>query len=150
MSGDELLERLRSLEDERAIVRTLHRYGHAMDYGPDADFVDCFTRDGLWDVRMRKHPEGSFRCRGHDEIRASLEQQMPMRAPALYAKHVVVDPLIAVSADDASVESYFLRIEPRDDQPTQIVASGRYVDRLVRCDDGRWRFTERVAEIDDM
>jgi hypothetical protein len=150
MSGDALAERLQALEDERAILHTLYQYGHSMDYGPDADFVDCFTPGGVWDVRMRKSPEAAFQCRGHAEITASLSQQTAVRAPALFAKHFVMDPRIVVTGDEASVLSYFLRVEPRDDGPSQIVASGRYVDRLVRCDDGRWRFTERVAEIDDM
>jgi hypothetical protein len=141
---------MRVLEDERAILQTLYQYGHAMDYGPDADFIDCFTPDGVWDVRMRRTPDGAFTCVGHGEIAASLEAQTSVRAPALYAKHLVIEPQIVVDGDEASVRSYFLRVEPRDDGPTQIVASGRYLDRLIRCDDGRWRMTERVAEIDDM
>jgi hypothetical protein len=150
MDTDALWARLQVLEDERAILRTLYQYGHSMDYGPDADFVDCFTPEGVWDVRMRRSPEGAFTCAGHDEIAASLEMQTMVRAPALYAKHLLVEPRIVLDGDDAAVDSYFVRIEPRDDAPTQIVASGRYVDRLIRCDDGRWRFTHRVAEIDDM
>ena len=150
MSAGALSERLQALEDERAILQTLYRYGHSMDYGPDADFVDCFTPEGVWDIRMRKSPAGSFQCRGHDEITASLAGQTAVRAPAIYVKHLVMDPHIDVTGDQASVQSYFLRVEPRDDGPSQIVASGQYLDRMVRCDDGRWRFTERVAEIDDM
>ena len=150
MSKDDLRARLQVLEDERAILQTLHQYGHAMDYGPDAEFVDCFAREGVWDVRMRTASAGSFQCCGHGEIAASLAAQTAMRVPALYAKHVVMDPQIVVTGDEASVVSYFLRVEPRDAAPTQIVASGRYLDRLARCADGRWRFTERVAEIDDM
>ena len=146
---DELLARLQVLEDERAIVQTLHQYGHSMDYGPDADFVDCFTTDGVWDVQMRRS-QGGFQCRGRDEIQSSLDGQTAMRAPALYAKHIVVDPRIVVSGDEASVQSYFLRVEPSDQGPTRIVASGRYLDRMLRCADGRWRFRQRIAEIDDM
>jgi hypothetical protein len=150
MSTDALTERLRVLEDERAILQTLHQYGYSMDYGPDADFVDCFTPDGVWDVRKRTSSGSSFQCRGHREIEASLAGQTAVRAPALYAKHIVVDARITLMGEDASVQSYFLRVEPRGGAHSQIVASGRYLDRLVRCDDGRWRFTERVAEIDDM
>lgn len=150
MTMDALSERLRVLEDERAILQTLHQYGHSMDYGPDADFIDCFTEDGVWDVQMRKTPASGFKCRGHAEIEASLATQTSVRAPALYAKHLVIEPLIAVTGDEASVQSYFLRVEPQDSGPSQIVASGRYLDSLVRCPDGRWRITERVAEIDDM
>jgi ketosteroid isomerase-like protein len=150
MDADALLARLQVLEDERAILQTLYQYGHSMDYGPDADFVDCFTDDGVWEVRMRRIPDGGFTCRGRDQITASLEAQTSVRAPALYAKHLLIEPRIVLDGDTASVESYFARIEPRDDGPTQIVASGRYLDRLVRGDDGRWRFTHRIAEIDDM
>ena len=150
METDALSARLQVLEDERAILQTLYQYGHTMDYGPDADFIDCFTPDGVWDVRMRKVPNGAFTCTGHGEIAASLEGQTSVRAPALYAKHLLIEPRIVLNGDDASVQSYFVRIEPRDAGPTQIVASGRYLDRLIRCDDGRWRITLRIAEIDDM
>ena len=145
-----MLARLQLLEDERAILQTLYQYGHAMDYGPDADFIDCFAPGGVWDVRMRKTPNGAFTCVGHGEIAASLAAQTSVRAPALYAKHLLIEPRIVLDHDVASVQSYFVRIEPRDTGPTQIVASGRYLDRLLRCDDGRWRITERIAEIDDM
>lgn len=146
-----LAARLRVLEDERAILETLHRYGHAMDYGPDADFLSCFAEDGVWEVRMRRSGAG-FRCSGRSEIAASLEGQASVRAPALYAKHLVVDARISLSLenDRAKVVSYFLRVEPKDDGPTQVVASGRYLDRLVRDTDGAWRIEERIAEIDDL
>jgi len=150
METNELLARLQVLEDERAILQTLYQYGHAMDYGPDADFVDCFAPDGVWEVRMRKTPSAAFTCTGRAEIAASLEAQTSVRAPALYAKHLLIEPRIVLDGDEASVDSYFVRIEPRDDGPTQIVASGRYLDHLVRGGDGRWRFTRRIAEIDDM
>ena len=149
MARDAVAARLQVLEDERAILQTLHQYGHSMDYGPDADFVDCFTADGVWDVQMRRSASG-FQCRGHGEIQASLAEQTSVRAPALFAKHVMVEPRIVVTGDTATARSYFLRVEPQDAGPTQIVASGRYLDRLARCDDGRWRFVERIAEIDDM
>jgi hypothetical protein len=150
MDTDALAARVQVLEDERAILQTLYQYGHAMDYGPDADFVDCFTPDGVWDVRMRRTPDEAFTCAGCDEIEASLAMQTSVRAPALYAKHLLIEPRIVLDGDAASVQSYFARIEPREEGPTQIVASGRYLDHLIRCDDGRWRFTQRIAEIDDM
>ena len=38
----ELLRRLAALEAERAILRTLYRYGHSIDYGLEQEWVDCF------------------------------------------------------------------------------------------------------------
>jgi SnoaL-like domain len=145
-----LIARLELLEAERAILETLYQYGHAVDYGPDADWLSCFTEDGVWDIRMRNNPSASFRCEGQAELRAGLDAQSTVRVPAVYVKHLVVEPRIVISGDDATVESYFLRVEPGETGGSRIVASGRYLDRMVRCDDGRWRFKERIAEIDDM
>ncbi len=43
-------EALRALLDERAVLRTLHEYAHAMDGGDEAAWVDCFTADAVFDV----------------------------------------------------------------------------------------------------
>jgi hypothetical protein len=42
----ELVLRLVVLEYKRAIVRTLYRYEHALDYGFETEWADCFTPDG--------------------------------------------------------------------------------------------------------
>src|SRR5262249_35391909 len=44
-------DRLDALEAERAILDTLYRYGHTIDYGDEAGWVDCFTTDAVYDVR---------------------------------------------------------------------------------------------------
>ena len=49
----ESVRRLAALEAERAILRTLYRYGHSIDYGLEQEWVDCFTEDGVFDVRRR-------------------------------------------------------------------------------------------------
>ena len=47
MTADlDLATRLKLLEDERAILRTLYRYGHGVDAGEEEAWVDCFTEDG--------------------------------------------------------------------------------------------------------
>ena len=38
------------LLEERAILRLLHRYAHAMDYGDESAWVDVFTADGVFDL----------------------------------------------------------------------------------------------------
>jgi hypothetical protein len=49
----------------------------------------------------------------------------------------------------ATAESFWLAVNSEGGsaggQPN-IMAFGRYKDRLRRCPDGRWRFTERVCE----
>jgi len=51
MSSDGLSERLQALEDDQAILRTLYQYGQ-WTTAPTSTFVDCFTTEGVWDVRM--------------------------------------------------------------------------------------------------
>ena len=56
-------------------------------------------------------------------------------------------PLISINGDTATVHSMFARLDRYPDGPG-IRAFGRYRDTLVRCPDGRWRFTERLPDIE--
>jgi len=152
-----LAARLDLLEAERAILHTLYRYGHAIDYGLEADWVDCFLPDGAYDLRFRAKPQAynplkgtptplGARHEGHAQIRAFVANHT--RAPARWHKHVLVEPVIAVTGDTATVQSYFLRVDHEDEGRAAIRSFGRYLDRMKRCPDGQWRFVERVAEIE--
>lgn len=150
----DLERRLRLLEDRQAILETLHRYGQALDYGLEEEFLDCFTADASWDtepmrdvvrdeqLRVGRLPAGHV---GRDELRGFVQRHT--NAPGHWHKHLVVDPLIELDGDTAHVTSYFLRIDAdRDSSGAHIRASGRYRDELVRCEDGRWRIAARKAE----
>ena len=52
-SPGDIESRLALLEAESAILKNLYRYGHAIDYGDEEAWVDCFTEDGVFDVRAR-------------------------------------------------------------------------------------------------
>jgi hypothetical protein len=71
------------------------------------------------------------------------------RPPARYHKHVVVDQLIQRDSDPniARCTSYFLRIDEINGR-LDITSFGRYFDSLTRCSDGRWRFLERIVELE--
>jgi len=137
--------RLALLEDEREVLRTLHRYAHAVDYGDEDGWVDLFTDDGLFVSRTALDPAPVTRFAGHAELRGFIENHT--RVPERLHKHMIVEPLIDVDGDTASATSYLFVLMEHEDQPV-IRVLGRYVDRLRRCADGRWRFTERVAELD--
>jgi hypothetical protein len=163
-SLDDLAARLRVLEDERDIRNTLERYGFSLDYGREADWVDCFTPDGIYDFHYREpatkddiakafpmaeiHDKG-VRFQGRDVLArfASLHT----RAPAYIHKHVVGDIVITRGADPdrASVVSYYMRLDDIENRRV-ITAFGRYFDKMLRCADGRWRFVERLVELESM
>jgi ketosteroid isomerase-like protein len=144
---DDLEARVALLEAERAVLKTLHRYGHAIDYGDEEAWVDCFTEDGVFDIRARLSHQPNRIVSGRDELRAFIARHT--RAPELWHKHLLVEPVIEVDGDTATCSSYLAVVMEHDDEPLLRVF-GRYRDRLVRCPDGRWRFLERIAEVESM
>jgi ketosteroid isomerase-like protein len=145
VSVDPLEARVARLEAERGVIRTLHSYGHAIDYGDEEGWVDCFTEDGVFDVRGRLGEKQLYRVAGRDALRAFVAEHT--RAPELWHKHVVVNEVIDVEGDTATCASYFAVPVAQDGAPP-LNYVGRYLDRLVREPDGRWRFAERVVHLE--
>jgi len=145
----ELESRLKVLEAEREILRTLHQYCHAWDYGPDEVRLDCFTDDGVFHLSPQRlvSDMNPWTVRGKDEI---YDQWVSHHifAPENYFKHVLVDPKITLLNDsEATVHSSLCLWYHRDGSP-YTASFGRYIDHMVKCPDGRWRFKERTAEIE--
>jgi ketosteroid isomerase-like protein len=147
MDIEQLSSRLRLLEDERAILGTLNAYGHAIDYGDEERYLDLFTDDAAFDARGRAPGDVTRVVRGREAL-ADFAAHFS-RPPEGWHKHLVIEPLIEVEGDVASVASYFAVL--RDDGSQPIVwVFGRYRDTLVRCADGRWRFSLRIAEVESV
>jgi len=145
-TGD-LEARVALLEDERAVLKTLHRYAHAIDYGDEEAWVDCFAEDGVFDIRARLSHQPNRVVSGREELRSFIQGHT--RAPELWHKHLLVEPVIEVDGDTATCSSYLAVVMEHENEPILRVF-GRYRDRLVRCPDGRWRFRERIAEVESM
>ena len=143
---EDLISDLARLLDERAVMSTLYRYGHSIDYGLEEDWVGCFTEDGVFDVRRSGAEADSHRHEGRAALTEFVSRHT--RAPNRYHKHMLVEPVVEISGDRASVHSYFTRLDAADDGTPFIRAFGRYVDELVREADGVWRFRERIAEVE--
>ena len=144
---ESLERRLALLEDERGVLRTLHAYGHAIDVGDEPAWVDCFAPDGVFDIRARLPHQPNRLISGRDELRAFISSHT--RAPELWHKHLLVEPLIDVAGDTATCVSYLAVLMEHEEKPVLRVF-GRYRDRLSRCEDGRWRFAVRIAEVESM
>jgi 3-phenylpropionate/cinnamic acid dioxygenase small subunit len=145
---EELIERLGRLEDERAIMATLHRYGDAIDHDKRDDFLDCFTADAEYLVSMRFNASNGFGFHGHEELGSYFDGHT--HAPDAFHKHVTTNPLVTVDGDTADVQSYFLRVDSPAAGPAVVLAAGRYTDRFARGDDGRWRILARRCEVENL
>lgn len=158
-----LVARLEALEAERAIRRTLDLYGHTIGRGDEAGWLDCFTDDAVFDIRRRimsaegqpthPHPDvrgggakPSIRYSGRAELTNFISRHP--RPPQRYHKHIVIDPVIEVAGETATVVSFFMRLDAAPDGAPHLTAFGRYLDRMQHGVDGRWRFKERIAEIE--
>jgi hypothetical protein len=135
-----------AIADERAILRVLYAYCHAIDYGEEGKWVGLFTSDGVFHVEL---PRGlpPIHCAGQKELAAFVGAHP--RAPAALHKHLLLNPLIELHADEARAASYFQLLLDIDGTP-KTYCFGRYLDRLVRSESGLWRFRERVAQVQSM
>jgi len=146
-----LAAKVARLEAESAILKTLHRYGHSIDYGLEADWLDCFTEEGVFDVRYPARPSAPKSARF--EGRAALAQFVAgyARPPVALYKHLLIEPEIALAPDlgRADVRSYFAVLGEADRAPCLRVF-GRYLDQLVAGADGVWRLSQRIAEVESV
>ena len=148
MADTDLAARLQRLEDDAAIREALHAYGSALDYGDREQFLRCFTADAEYVVTMRLTPDGGMTFRGHDELGAYFDGHT--HAPDAWHKHVTTNIAATIDGDTAEVTSYFLRVDAgADAAPGTVLASGRYVDVLVR-DGGSWRIRSRRCEVENL
>ncbi|MBI2867294.1 MAG: nuclear transport factor 2 family protein [Chloroflexi bacterium] len=140
-AGTDPAARLKAIEDRLAIMDTMYTYAHSIDYGRKADFLDCFTVDGVIEHRWRGQGKED-----HHEGRVALAKHFADIAPLKrWQKHLLLNPLIKVNGNTASAESFWVFL--RDAEGAPIVRSfGRYRDLLVKGRDGKWRLRERIIE----
>lgn len=145
---DELIASLQArivrLEDERAILDTLHRYGQAIDAHQAEAWAGLFTQHGEFLCIDDKGGEIIRECG-----RAALAQWARdfSGGETLAMKHCVIAPVIVLDGDAARVESYFSNLVENSDRaaPPHIRFMGRYVDDMAKDADGQWRFRRRVS-----
>ena len=145
-SEREFERRLALLENERAILRRLYSYPPAIDYGGDDAWANCFTEDGVFDVRDRSGTTSRV-LRGRVEL-ADFAARFS-RPPERWHKHLVIEPLIDVEGQIAHVSSYFAVLVEHDGAP-RLWVFGRYHDTLARETDGAWRFSRRIVEVESV
>jgi hypothetical protein len=139
-----LAQRVEALEQRQAVLDALHRYSKAIDLGERAEWVDCFTEDGVFDIRSQLPDYPGERYAGVSELRAFIETHSS--PPQAHHKHLYVDPDIEIEGGEARASAYFVHLIDRVARPAMI-SYGRYLDLLRYCPDERWRIAKRIAEV---
>jgi 3-phenylpropionate/cinnamic acid dioxygenase small subunit len=140
---ESLVARVAELEAESEIRRLLVRYAESLDYGDNVAWADTFIPDGYFDVRRRGVE--MFAHKGTEALQAFGAQHT--HAPNVYHKHFLSIPTIEFDgADKATARAYFTMLYERTEGPFVLVF-GRYLDDLVKTDQG-WKFATRVVDME--
>jgi hypothetical protein len=143
--SEDLAKRLSLLEDERAILRLLYRYSHAIDLGDSDGWVACFTEDATYSGRGEGSDYSSPSTQGHAAL---LDFAKRHAQPGDFGyQHVVIEPLIDIDGDTAKCVSFFVALAENDASAPVMRAFGRYEDEIVRDTDGQWRFRTRTTVV---
>ena len=138
-------DHLQQLVDQHEIEQLMFRYATGIDTA-DYDLVDSvFTDDGEIDYAGIGGPRGRWRGYVRDWSETSLAA-FPVR------KHYLTNIVVSYSDDRAAATSVTYWRSPmgfaRADGAIHLFESGgRYLDELVRTDDG-WRIARRVTAQD--
>ena len=129
------------MSDHDEIMNALGRYARGVDERDFASVAALFTSDADIDYSV-----GGGAVLKAGELAAWLGRAMTIFR---MTQHHLGLPVIDVDGDTATCVSYLAVVMEHEDVPVMRVF-GRYRDRLVRGDDGRWRFREGIAEIESM
>lgn len=130
---------LLELADREAIKECLYRYARGADR-LDADMV----RSAYWPDVTDTHLTFTGNCEEFIDWSFAAMKTMDQ------TQHMVSNVLIAIEGDFADVESYFYgfqRINGSDGSKFDVIAGGRYLDRMEKRDD-EWRIVQRLVVTD--
>lgn len=138
MAGERTLEqRLRELEDRNAIGELIARYGFTIDDRDIGAVADLFTDDAV----MRSN-DGVMHATGRDAVVEQFHGRFAALGPSNHFTH---DRVITFDgADPDRATGLVVSHAEMTREGRAKLACIRYYDQYRRCEDGRWRFRERL------
>ena len=137
---EDLVARLRLLEDERDIARLIASYGPAVDAGdPDAT-ARLWAEDGVYDVDL-------MRMEGRAEVHAMVSSAAHQKMVAAGCCHFL-GPCVVTVDGDAAVAVCESLVLIRDDQGYRVwrCTANHFVLHRI---DGQWRIGTRTSRVLD-
>lgn len=124
-----------NVEDHLAIRELAARYNRAFDYGDPEGWVECFTKDGTFEMGGKQLAAGS-------EALLAFAKKM---IPTMKVKHCTTDAIVEVDGSTGTHDAYLILMSCGE--KVSAANSGRYLDKVVK-QNGKWKFQQRVVEID--
>jgi ketosteroid isomerase-like protein len=135
-STDDLLRRIRRLEDRAEIGELVARYCLVMDDRDMTGMTELFTPDAI--VRSR---DGVMHASGLTAVVAMFRGRFAVLGPSNHFTH---DRIVRFEEDDPDAASGIVLAHAEMNRKGQpMLAAIRYADRYRRLQ-GRWRIAERV------
>jgi 3-phenylpropionate/cinnamic acid dioxygenase small subunit len=147
ISDTRIARRLMALEARASIEDRLYEYSHAIDVADEERWIDCFTKDGVFDVRGRLPGQTTLVVRGHEELREFVRRHS--RPPLMYHRHLLLQPCITIANGKATATGYTMVLMEHEGEPV-VRLFGTARDALVHESDGAWRFETRTVVIESM
>lgn len=128
---------------ETQIANLVYQYAEYIDSGDlegaAALFAQARIKTGLGEI-------------GPDELLAMWRKGIILYDRVPCTKHVITNPIIEVdeASGTATCRSVYTVIQQAGDAPLQPVICGRYHDRFVRGEDGKWRYDYRDYSLIDL
>jgi hypothetical protein len=129
-------EALQRIVDEHAILQTINRWSHALDFYRPDEFLDCFT------------PNGKLVVFTHDRVVQGEEAFRRFVEVHREGKHIhmAATPRLVIDGDSATCDTFVARIDADEQEDPFLYAFACYHDQFVRCPDGKWRMHQRFVE----
>ena len=128
-------------------------YADAIDSGELDRWPDFFAEPCLYRIVSKENhdtglPLSLMRCEsmGMLKDRAFASQKLNVYGPRAW-RHLITQIRARPEGDLIAVRANFAVLETLHDQPTRVLCSGRYLDRLVRTEAGL-RLREKIAIYD--
>lgn len=137
---DDVMARLRQLEDERDIARLIASYGPAVDAGDPEAAAGLWASDGTYDV-------DGWRMQGRADVHAMVDSSAHQDLVAKGCCHFLGPCVVTVTGDSAVAVCESL-VLVRDGNGYRVwrCTANHFVLRRV---DGRWRIGARTSRILD-
>jgi hypothetical protein len=132
-----------SAEQFAAITNLYARYNLCSDEGDADGYADCFTEDGGLELQ----PLG-YKVAGRDNLHAHKLRDVKSR-DGRYRRHW--NGCLALDLLDPQTirgRCYLIAYNGEPTKMPNVADVGVYEDRIVRCSDGKWRFSHRLLKMD--